>query len=191
MFKRLIIDAGHGGEALGIYTTAGKRSPEPPPHGIYEGVLNREIANYFCKVAENRGFEVVNLIGNSICQITLKTRCETEHKFYNDESAFISFHNNAIGDVWQTRASGTRIMYKPTSTRAVELAERIHDSMTRDGLQCKLVTRNDLYVLNKTRSPAILIEVGFMDNRKDLAYVQSNYPTIISSIIRGIQNDNN
>ena len=179
-YKRLIVDAGHGGYALGIYTTAGKRSPEPPPVGIYEGEFNRRFASRLCELAEEEGFEVVNLIGNTVCNVKLGTRCETEHLFHTDDSLFISIHVNAIGDVWQERAAGLRVMYHSNSGR--EVAE----SIARE-FNAVTVRRDDLYVLKNTKSTAVLVELGFMDNKTDLTHVTENIDKYCNYIIRGIK----
>ena len=193
-YDTLIIDAGHGGESLGIYTTAGKRSPEPPPKGIYEGVFNRVFAQVLVEEAEKKGFKTVNLVGNSVINIRLKDRVDTEKMFYNDKTLFISIHVNAIGPRWQDKAAGMRVLYKSAEGKRVAQAiqKSVRCSSKRIGGWSVLSReRNNLYVLRKTKSPAVLIELGFMDNMSDLNYLISHKRETARVILEGIEAYNN
>lgn len=188
---RIIVDAGHGGEALGCYVTPGKRSPEPPPVGVYEGVLNRWFARKFCEVAKAKGHEAVNLVGDAVIDISLKDRCKTEALFANKNSVFISFHNNALGNIWQDQATGPRVLYKSNKARklAVKVAQELSaKAVAIKGWRSIYRQRKYLYVLKKTKSPALLIELSFMDNKEDVAYFQANVNDYIDSILKGLEN---
>lgn len=72
------------------------------------------------------------------------------------------------------------------------VAERILSKMEGIGFRrhgSGIVIRNDLYVLNHTKAPAILIEICFVDDRDDYNhYMKVGYKTVARAITEGIMN---
>ena len=72
------------------------------------------------------------------------------------------------------------------------VAERILSKMEGIGFRrhgSGIVIRNDLYVLNHTKAPAILIEICFVDDRDDYNhYMKVGYKTVARAIAEGIMN---
>lgn len=72
------------------------------------------------------------------------------------------------------------------------VAERILSKMEGIGFRrhdSGIVIRNDLYVLNHTKAPAILIEICFVDDRDDYnQYMKAGYKTVARAIAEGIMN---
>lgn len=174
--KNIILDPGHGGiDANGNYTTApGKMFKFPNGDIAYEGVLNRQITFFIKQCLEaHPEFNVVTTVGlDDPTDVSLKDRVITANKFKASETIFISIHCNAGG------GTGFEIFTSDGLTKSDALAERISDAVEGVYRRHNLKLRYDLsdgdkdkeanfYVLKKTNCPAVLIECGFFDNRKD------------------------
>jgi N-acetylmuramoyl-L-alanine amidase len=96
---------------------------------------------------------------------------------------FISIHTNASSS---PSASGTEALVYSTPSVSSELGEDILDSLNEaTGLQNRgIKLRPGLYVLRKTKMPAVLIELGFITNPYD-ANLMANNPELFA---RGIYN---
>jgi N-acetylmuramoyl-L-alanine amidase len=99
---------------------------------------------------------------------------------------FISIHTNASVN---PSANGSEVLiYSVSSDEAYALAENILTEMTQvTGLRNRgIVERPGLYVLRRTRMPAVLVEMGFITNPGD-AELMANSPNLFAlGIYRGI-----
>ena len=99
---------------------------------------------------------------------------------------FISLHTNASEN---PRATGNEaLIYSPGATVAQALGESILEQLTlTTGLRNRgIVYRPGLYVLKKTKMPAVLVEMGFITNPYD-ADLLANSPYLFAvGIYRGI-----
>lgn len=154
---KIAIDNGHG------LNTAGKRTPLfPDGTFIKEWEFNHPTALKLANILQADGHEVL-LVSNTTEDTPLSTRVSLANKWGAD--LFISFHYNAYQGVWGTHG-GAEIFHALNSTNGKRAAELIHSEVM------KVVTwrnrgvkpHSSLYVLNRTVMPAVLLEVGFMDN---------------------------
>lgn len=100
---------------------------------------------------------------------------------------FISIHTNAAEN---PAATGTEaLVYSPASTVARELAEDILIQLNLlTGLRNRgIVYRPGLYVLRRTKMPAVLVELGFITNPRDAALMVENPSLFAEGIYRGIR----
>ena len=98
---------------------------------------------------------------------------------------FLSIHTNASLD---TSANGTEsLVYKIPST-AAEIARVIQTSLTTlTGLRNRgVIARPGLYVLRKTKMPAVLVEMGFLSNPSEAALLNQNPELFAEGIYQGI-----
>ncbi len=99
---------------------------------------------------------------------------------------FVSLHTNASTN---PNANGAEaLIYDRSATEAYNLAEDILDEMTLvTGLRNRgIIERPGLYVLRRTRMPAVLVEMGFISNASD-ANLMANSPNLFAlGIYRGI-----
>ena len=99
---------------------------------------------------------------------------------------FISLHTNAAAN---PNASGVEaLIYSKTSPVALGLAEDILYQLTLvTGLRNRgVIERPGLYVLRRTKMPAVLVEMGFISNSTD-ADLMANSPRLFAlGIYRGI-----
>lgn len=170
--KKLLLDAGHSGVTFGHYWTKGKRSPGVPP-GYYEGAFNREV----CRLLEKRNPDSVLTINPDPREFPLSDRIayldQLQGKF---DTVVASIHSNAHGNgsKW-TEANGfTVFVYDGNISRTTqdfaELIETELDAKTE--LRNRGVKKANFKIL-KCRAPAVLVELGFMTNRKDVDYLQN------------------
>ncbi|KXY22706.1 N-acetylmuramoyl-L-alanine amidase [Bacillus sp. FSL K6-0067] len=75
----------------------------------------------------------------------------------------ISFHLNA----YDTKAHGVEVCYYDQQSLAAKVSAQLSKDIGWFNRGAK--PRTDLYVLSKTKAPAILIELGFIDNESDMA----------------------
>ena len=72
-----------------------------------------------------------------------------------------------------------------------DIAKRICNQMERIGFINRGVkTRADLYFLNHTKAPAILIETCFVDDKDDYMLYTSDRDDVARAIVKGVLNHN-
>lgn len=97
---------------------------------------------------------------------------------------FISFHRNAFKP---EIANGVEVYtYTTASWKAKALARRLQNALVKVGFRDRGVKAGKFYVLRRTKAPAILLEIGFIDNSKDNRIFDSKFKEIAESISREI-----
>lgn len=151
MFK-LCFDYGHGGSDPGAVYMDRKEKDDV----LY---LGRKVANKLRKhgiiVDETRTRDV---------GLSLSDRSKFERRC--DYDYFISFHRNAFKPE-EAKGIETFVYVNPTK-KAMAMANSIQNALVKDiGLVDRGVKKANFYLLRKTKSPAILVEIGFIDNSFD------------------------
>lgn len=157
--KIVVVDAGHGGSECGA--TYG---------GIYEKDVNLKIAKYVQSELEKNG---VRVYMTRVSDVTTSLSSRTTLANNLNADLFVSVHNNAM--INKSSINGTEVLY-PTSSiikngiTAYSLAQKLQDVVSANaGTYNKgIINRNNLYVLNKTNMPAVIVEVAYMTNSSDL-----------------------
>ena len=155
---KIAISNGHG------LHTAGKRTPPFPGTGqvIKEWEFNHPTALKLAEILKADGHEVL-LVSNTTEDTPLVTRVSRANNWKAD--LYVSIHYNAFQGIWGSHG-GVETLHGLGSTNGKRAAELVQDELL------KVLTwrnrgvkpRSDLYELNRTIMPAILIEAGFMDN---------------------------
>lgn len=167
---RLCFDYGHGGNDPGANYN-GRREADDVLF------IGRQVA------AEVRRFGVtVDEIRTSDKAVSLQERSNYENR--NSYDYFISFHRNAFKPE-QARGAETFIYLNP-GAKAEAMAENIQRALVAIGFSNRGVKRADFHVLRETKAPAILVEIGFLDNSKDNALFDSKKREIIEAVARAI-----
>lgn len=98
---------------------------------------------------------------------------------------FISLHTNASEN---TGASGSEGFAFNRDSTAFSFGRTVLEQMTRvTGLRNRgMSVRTNLYVLRRTRMPAILLELGFITNPGDAALMSENPELFAQGIYNGI-----
>lgn len=172
---RIVIDAGHGGGAPGNVT----KSPL-----VHEKDLNMQVVTLLKSKLESAGYEVM-LTRDGDYDVSLKDRYNNSNEW--DADLFISIHHNSAGA--NAAPSGIETLHY-NSRDNKEIAIYIQDELIRNtGAKNRgTKVRTDLAVLNGTKMPAVLVELGFMTNASELAKnMDSSYQnTLAESILAGV-----
>lgn len=167
---RLCFDYGHGGKDSGAIYNGRKES-------IDNLFVGREVA----KVLKSLGFEVYET-RNADINMGLKERVDFANKGKYDY--FISFHRNAYKP---EKANGAEtFIYLSASPRAYSLGRAVQKALVICGYKDRGLKKSNFYVLRETSMPAILIEIGFIDNSLDNFIFDHNRELIIREIAKAI-----
>lgn len=172
--KLIILDNGHGQE------TPGKRSPD----GLFrEYRWTRDFVKKLHSKLEFLGYKSVILVPEEN-DIGLTKRCKRVNELCKDnECILISIHNNAAADngKWYN-ATGWEAFTSFGNTESDLLAEILYQEIEAEGIKIRSdKTDNDLdkeadfTIINKVNCPAVLTENMFMDSKKDIEFLNSEY----------------
>lgn len=145
-----LLDAGHGGKDPGAIGTTGTKEKD------FTLIMVRKIEK---RLKSDKKVNPV-LTRNKDTFLELGERVSIANKKKVD--IFISIHANSSG----TGASGTETFY--TREESKPLANIIHKHLVRaTGLRDRKVKYGNLQVTRDTKMPAVLLEVGFINNKDD------------------------
>jgi N-acetylmuramoyl-L-alanine amidase len=158
------LDAGHG------LKTAGKQTPD----GIKEWSINDKVRDKVVSFLSGYNVEFIhtdNDEGNA--DESLASRL---NKYLNaGVDCFVSIHHNAFTGNWNG-ATGVEV-YTDRNPIAedVRLANCIYNRLVANtGMKGRGVKKENWYVINQNRVPAVLVEGGFMDGTNDYKYIISD-----------------
>jgi N-acetylmuramoyl-L-alanine amidase len=170
---KIAISSGHG-----KYIRGASGSPVPPQ--LDEVDEARKVVETVADFLRARGVATGTFHDNT--SHDQSTNLHTIVAWHNAQARDldVSVHFNA----YDHSAHGTEVLYVTQQTLAAEVASAIADAggFTNRGAKY----RSDLYVLNNTEEPAILIEVCFCDNTSDSNRYHQNYDAICSAIAGAI-----
>lgn len=114
--------------------------------------------------------------------LTLEQRVTMELKKTYD--FFISFHRNAFKP---EQATGAEVfVYSSSNAKSTQLGKKIQQALVKVGFKDRGVKQADFYVLKYTRAPALLLEIGFIDNSKDNVLFDSRFKEIAEGVAAAI-----
>ena len=196
----VIIDAGHG------ELTPGKRSPDGK---LLEWANNRRVALAVRRALYNAHIKRVDIIGGSPVDVPLKNRVQyinikaDEARARGLEPLCLSLHSNASQNGAWGSANGVGVLAHPGNKEAVKLASRLSSAIavgvanpTSDTPTLKTVVgladrgvrpSRWPYIIRKTRCTALIMEIGFHDNRGDVAIMlRPEFPRQVADAIVGV-----
>ena len=190
---KILIDAGHG------IDTPGKRSPDG---SFLEYLWNRQVADLVLPRLRASGLDA-DLVVTETNDITLRTRAMRVNRICDRLGAsnvlLVSVHANAAGNgkSWMY-ATGWECHTSPGKTKSDALAECFYKSfaaafpekrMRRDLSDGDSDKESNLYILTKTRCPAVLLENFFYDNREECAWLllPGTKDRVADAIVAGIK----
>lgn len=161
--KLVALDAGHG------LNTAGKRTPD----GIREWTLNDKVRDHVVRFLMDYNVEFIFPDGNEGKKDeSLSSRLQMYLNAAVD--AVVSMHHNAFKGIWGAANGVETYVDKKPTTADLRLAECIHKRLVEyTGLQDRGIKKENWYVINQNKVPAVLTEGGFMDNKGDYAVITS------------------
>ncbi len=114
--------------------------------------------------------------------LSLEQRVKLELKKTYD--FFISFHRNAFKPEVGTGAEV--YVYRSYNTKSKPLAAKIQQALVNVGFRNRGVKEADYYVLKHTKAPALLLEIGFIDNSADNKLFDSKFEAMVDGIANAI-----
>ena len=167
---KFAISVGHG-----QYIRGASGAPVPP---------QLDEVDYCCRVVD-RLHELINSIDG---MTAVKFFDTTSHDQSTNLSTITNWHNNQTRDydvsvhlnAYDGNAHGTEVLYVTQQALAQELCDAIcrAGGFTNRGAKY----RSDLYVLNNTDEPAVLLETAFCDNTSDCNSLNNSFEAICKAI---------
>ena len=180
----VVIDAGHGGQ------DAGAKSAD----GILEKDLTLAIAKKVKELNSNDAIEIV-LVRDG--DVYMSPQQKVEFTKSKNADVVISFHvDNGPRELANTKTGMAVFVAKDEFINAAEskvLASAIVNEFSNNyGLAVKQQPnqrQGSIMILQSTNCAAVLIEAGFINNEKDLAYLQTNTAkeTIAKNVLAAIE----
>ncbi|WP_125142301.1 N-acetylmuramoyl-L-alanine amidase [Clostridium transplantifaecale] len=172
--KRVVIDAGHGGEY--------------DPGAVFEGRQEKDdnlrLALAVGDILENNGVEV---IFTRVTDVYDSPYEKADMANAADADFFVSLHRNAAAE--PGTGSGTMTLVYREEGLAKELASSINRELAKTGFtDLGTFERPGLVVLRRTQIPAVLVEAGFIDNPEDNERFDAQFDEIANAIAAGILN---
>ena len=168
--SRLYFDYGHGGNDPGACYNGRKESSD---------VL--EIGKAVAKDIRRHGV-IVDEIRTTDTTLSLQHRSNYENK--NNYDYFISFHRNAFKP--EVAVGVETYTYLNQDSRSKAMADKIQAAVVNIGFVNRGVKKANFHVLRETKAPAVLIELGFIDNSKDNSLFDTKKKEIIKAISKAI-----
>jgi len=164
--KIIVIDAGHGGKDVGAISKGDK---------YYEKNINLDIVLQLKKLLDQENIKVY-YTRTSDTTVYLRPRASLANAV--DCDYFISIHCNSNK---VTSPNGTEVLYYDTDfkgVKAFDLANLFSNEIAKTTtLKQRGIIRkgnDDIYILDKSKIPAILIEAGYLSNNNDMDYLSNS-----------------
>ena len=169
--RKVIIDAGHGGQE---------------PGAIFEGRTekndNLRLALAVGQILSKNGVDVMYTRVTDIYQSPLE-KAQIANR--SDADYFVSIHRNAMPTPG-TASGALSLVYENSGVPAL-MAENINRSLQSVGLaNLGISERPGIIVLRKTQMPAVLVEAGFIDNPADNKFFDTNFQAVAQAIADGV-----
>ena len=192
--KTIFLDPGHGGRDSGAYY-----------YNVAEKDLNMQVYRKLRKKLEELGYKVLTSRDSDIDVDFITERSRMVNKTNSD--IFISIHFNATGSAY-SRASGIQTYsysddpdypskinpywhnHPDRMSESKRLAAAIHSSLLAEtGAKDAGLLESSFAVLRETAKPAVLLELGYMDNFAENQQIRDSHyqDKLVAGIVKGIQ----
>jgi N-acetylmuramoyl-L-alanine amidase len=149
----IVIDPGHGGSEPGAVSG-----------GVYEKDLNLDISLKLNEILMKEGFKT-HMTRKNDSFVSLKDRATIANNV--NAEIFISVHHNAFN----ASSNGTETLFlSKKNDSSKKLARNIQKELVESlsFVDRGIIERPGLAVLRQTNMPAVMVEVGFMTNQREL-----------------------
>ena len=192
--RTIFLDPGHGGRDSGAYY-----------YNVAEKDLNMQVYRKLRKKLEELGYKVLTSRDSDIDVDFITERSRMVNKTNSD--IFISIHFNATGSAYSKSSGIQTYSYSdepdyPSKInpywhnhpdRMIEskrLAAAIHSSLLAEtGAKDAGLLERSFAVLRETAKPAVLLELGYMDNFAENQQIRDSHyqDKLVAGIVKGIQ----
>ena len=159
-----------------------------------ESTEARWVAKKVIKLLRKNGIKAVNCtVNNGTSQSDILHKICAKCNAVADAGLHISIHlnsgrNDKNGD---GRTGGTEVLLTRDVDDKGDIAKRVCNQMAKLGFTNRGVkTRTDLYFLNHTKAPALLVEVCFVDDKDDYMLYSADRTDVAHAIARAVINHN-
>lgn len=171
MAYRIMIDPGHGSS---------------DPGAVYEGRTEKDdvlsLGLAVGDILQSYGFEVLYTRTEDIYESPYRKAMEGNME---DVDYFVSIHRNS--SLYPNQYNGVETLVYNQYGRAVEMARNINAFLADVGFRnLGIEERRNLVVLNSTRMPAVLVEVGFINSQIDNEIFDTRFEAVAYAIADGI-----
>ena len=192
--KTIFLDPGHGGRDSGAFY-----------YNVAEKDLNMQIYRKLRTKLEELGYKVLTSRDSDIDVDFITERSRMVNKTNSD--IFISIHFNATGNTY-SKASGIQTYsysdepdypskinqywhnHPDRISESKRLAAAIHSSLLAEtGAKDAGLLESSYAVLRETAKPAVLLELGYMDNFSENQQIRDSHyqDKLVAGIVKGIQ----
>lgn len=167
----IMLDAGHGG-----------RDPGAVYNGRREKDDNLRLVLAIGEILQNNGIDVQYTRTTDVYESPLQKAMEANEAGVD---FFISIHRNSFPT--DNVVSGVESLVYNLSGIKLEMAENINAQLETVGfVNLGVKARPNLIVLRRTKMPAVLVEVGFINSNTDNTLFDQNFDAIAQAIADGI-----
>ena len=182
--KIIVIDPGHGGSDPGAQYGTGDQK-------VQEKAVNLALSQRVAKVLAEQGAAVI-MTRSDDSYPALKERVETAN--LSDAHFFVSIHHNS--NRLANSRSGTYTYYHAASQEGKLLAEYIQKEIAavsglpdHGAIADTTRFKSGMHVLRNTKMPAVLVEVGYINNATDrkLIVTEEFQEAVAKAIAKGLR----
>ena len=167
----IMLDAGHGG-----------RDPGAVYNGRQEKIDTLSLTLAIGQILQERGIDVLYTRTTDIYESPYQKAMEANEAGVD---FFISIHRNSFPQ--DNAVSGVESLVYDKSGIKLEMAENITEQLEGIGfVNLGVKARPGLVVLRRTKMPAVLVEVGFINSDTDNMLFDDNFSDIALAIAEGI-----
>ena len=181
MAIKIYIDQGHNPYGVNTGTVGNGLSEADVTYEVGKklAALLSENPDFEVKLSRNNPDEVLGTSNTS----SLQTRVDDANRWEADY--FLSLHTNGFSN---PRANGSEAFVFRINSPAYFFAEAILESVVEnmDMTDRGVKINPNLYVLRRTRMPAVLLELGFLSNISDAEKLRNDTDGFASAIYEGI-----
>ena len=190
-YHTVILDAGHGGEDGGAVGMA-------QGNEIHEKDINLTISLMLRDLLQAEGIHVIMTREQDVLLYDRNTDYEGRKKMLDlaarlsigqstPHALFVSIHMNAFG---QAKYHGLQVYYSPnhalSSVLASNIQTNVQTQMQPDNNRKIKRADSSIYLLDRLKCPAVLVECGFLSNPDECALLsQKEYQQKISFLLFG------
>lgn len=159
-----------------------------------ESKEDRYITRKVIKLLRKNGIKAINCtVNNGRNQTDVLQKICAKCNAVADADLHISIHFNSgrADKKGDRKVGGTEVLLTENVSDKGDIAKRICNQMSTIGFTNRGVKINkNLYFLNHTKAPAILVEVCFVDDKDDYMLYTSDRDAVAKAIVRAIINHN-
>lgn len=143
----------------------------------------KSLSKYLKKALEANGHDVDRVVcpEKTFVKVTEERTYKLAIEKANNYDLVIELHLNAAAT---KTAEGAEVLYK--STAGKKYATKVQKKLAKVFKDRGVVKRDNLYILNQTKAPAILVESFFCTNPNEWKYAINNKEKIAKLIANGI-----